>query len=50
MKRAKKAPGLKRQAVTSSMVQFTAHAQQTEAFIDGLVKAMATSCIPFTAT
>jgi hypothetical protein len=48
MKGTKKAPGFKRQAVTSSMVQFTANAQQTEAFIDGLVKAMATSCIPFT--
>jgi hypothetical protein len=48
MKRAKKAPGFKRQAVTSSMAQIAAHAQQEEAFIDGLVKPMATSCIPFT--
>jgi hypothetical protein len=47
-KRAKKAPGFKRQAASSSMVQFTASAQQKEAFIDGLVKAMATSCISFT--
>jgi hypothetical protein len=48
MKRAKKVPGVKRQAVISSMAQFPANAQQKEAFIDGLVKAMATSCIPFT--
>jgi hypothetical protein len=34
-------PGCKRQAVTSSKAQFAA-------FIDGLAKAMATSCIPFT--
>jgi hypothetical protein len=48
MKRAKKVPGFKRQAVTSSMAQFAANAQQKEAFIDGLEKAKATSCIPFT--
>jgi hypothetical protein len=47
MKRAKKVPGFKRQAVASSMAQCAANAQQKEAFIDGLVKAMATSCIPF---
>jgi hypothetical protein len=48
VKRAMKAPNFKRQAVTSSIAEFTANAQQQEAFIDGLVKAMATSCIPFT--
>jgi hypothetical protein len=30
------------------MAQLAVNAQQKEAFIDGLVKAMATSCIPFT--
>jgi hypothetical protein len=47
MKQATRAPGFKRQAVASSMAQFAANAQQKEAFIDGLVKAMASSCIPF---
>jgi hypothetical protein len=47
-KRAKKAPGCRRQAVTFNMAQFAANAQQKEAFIDGLVKAMSTSGIPLT--
>jgi hypothetical protein len=46
MKRAKKVPGFKRQAVTSSMAQFAANAQKKEVLIDGMVKAKATSCIP----
>jgi hypothetical protein len=52
MKRAKKAPDFKRQAVTSSMAQAAAIAhpkgKRQKAFIDGLVKAMPASCIPFT--
>jgi hypothetical protein len=48
VKRARKAPSFKRQAVTSSIAEFTVNAQQQEAYIDGLVRAMATSCIPFT--
>jgi uncharacterized membrane protein YebE (DUF533 family) len=34
--------------MASSMAELAANAQQKEAFIDELVKAMATSCIPFT--